>query len=128
LRYVLFGEWLFARHGVPYDALPSFFMGFDVFDKEDKVFLSTERMQLLVAGQGIQCVPVLSSSWKGTLAELEALVKQSKFSTQETAEGVYLRFEKNGQVFERLKYRRKTFVAGREDFHTHMKTNSLSNK
>lgn len=126
-RYVLYGEYLLAVHGVSYDALPSFFLAFDVWDKQDKCWLSWDRMQkLLEPCQGrISCVPLLSRNWNGDLKELEALVQKSKFSTTETAEGVYIRFEKGGVVQHRLKYRRKTFTAGRKDFHTHMKTNSL---
>ncbi len=127
-RLVLFGEWVFACHGVPYNALPSFFLAFDVFDKQTETWWSTERVTQLVAPHGIHCVPVLSETWKGSVAELEALVKKSTFSTKETAEGVYIRFERGGVIVERLKYRRKTFVAGREDFNKNLKTNSLMEK
>lgn len=143
LRYVLFGEWLLARHGVTYNALPSYFLAFDVYDKETASWLSTAAMEALVRccrhavvslltstlaqvkPAGIETVPVLSTTWGGSVAELEALVGKSRYSTDQTAEGVYLRFEKDDKVFERLKYRRKTFVAGREDFHKALVTNTL---
>src|SRR5690606_8447222 len=30
--HVLFGEWCYAKHTVPYDRLPDWFVGFDVYD------------------------------------------------------------------------------------------------
>ena len=36
-RYILFGEWLYARHSVQYRALPHFFFEFDMYDKERQV-------------------------------------------------------------------------------------------
>ena len=33
-RFIIYGEWLYAKHTVFYDALPAYFMEFDVFDRE----------------------------------------------------------------------------------------------
>ena len=38
-RYVMYGEWMYAKHTVFYDMLPHYFMEFDIFDKE-KVFFN----------------------------------------------------------------------------------------
>ena len=42
-RYVMYGEWLYAKHTCFYDALPHYFMEFDVFDRVTGDFLSTAR-------------------------------------------------------------------------------------
>jgi ATP-dependent RNA circularization protein (DNA/RNA ligase family) len=42
-RYIIYGEWLFAKHTVFYDLLPHYFLAFDVFDKETNTFISTQR-------------------------------------------------------------------------------------
>lgn len=47
-RYILFGEWLYARHTMYYDLLPDYFMEFDIFDRENQVFLSTSARQKLI--------------------------------------------------------------------------------
>src|SRR4051812_10400132 len=39
-RYVLFGEWLYAKHTVFYDRLPHYFLEFDVLDTQTGEFLS----------------------------------------------------------------------------------------
>ena len=91
-RYALFGEWLLCRHGVEYDQLSSFFQAFDVYDKEQDRFLSHSKMTQLLDNV-VQCVPVLATTWNGSIKELENLVTRSKFSSSATAEGVYIRFE-----------------------------------
>src|ERR1700722_17663334 len=47
-RYVVYGEWLYAKHTVYYDALPHYFMEFDVLDTDDDTFLSTDRRHELL--------------------------------------------------------------------------------
>jgi hypothetical protein len=42
-RYIMYGEWMYAKHTVFYDALPHYFLEFDIFDKQNLVFLSTNR-------------------------------------------------------------------------------------
>jgi len=54
-RYVMYGEWLYARHTIPYDMLPHYFMEFDIFDRETREFLSTDRRQRLLAGTPARC-------------------------------------------------------------------------
>ena len=44
-RYIMYGEWLYAKHTVFYDRLPHYFMEFDIFDKENGRFFSTRRRQ-----------------------------------------------------------------------------------
>jgi ATP-dependent RNA circularization protein (DNA/RNA ligase family) len=124
-RYVLFGEWLLVQHGVVYDRLSSFFIAFDVLDKTDGSFLSTKAMAELLKDSGVETVPLLATAWNGTTKQLEELVKTSRFSTSETCEGVYIRFETDARCVERLKYRRKTFTAGRTDFATRVAYNKV---
>ena len=32
-RYVMYGEWMYAKHSIYYDALPHYFMEFDILDR-----------------------------------------------------------------------------------------------
>ena len=43
VRYVLFGEWLYLKHTIIYDRLPNYLMEYDVYDREERRFLSTKR-------------------------------------------------------------------------------------
>ena len=49
-RYVMYGEWLYAKHTIFYDALPHYFLEFDILDVESGDFLSTERRTSLLDG------------------------------------------------------------------------------
>src|SRR5262249_38236617 len=57
-RYIVYGEWCYAKHTVFYDALPHFFLEFDVFDRERGLFLSTPARRALLAELPITSVPV----------------------------------------------------------------------
>ena len=47
-EYILFGEWLFAKHSIHYSRLPNLFLAFDIFDKEKNEYLSVvERNSIL---------------------------------------------------------------------------------
>ena len=58
-RYILFGEWMYARHSVHYRQLPHFFLEFDIYDKQVAAFLSLELRMALLDGMNIETVPVL---------------------------------------------------------------------
>jgi hypothetical protein len=41
-RFLLFGEWVYARHSIHYWKLTHYFFEFDIYDKEQEVFLDLE--------------------------------------------------------------------------------------
>lgn len=118
-RFLLFGEWMYARHSVHYRQLTHYFFEFDIYDKEIEAFLDLERRLDLLAGAGIETVPVIHS---GALkrSELEALIGSSKFDSQfenpvthrtdNLMKGLYLRTEADGIVTGRAKFVRFEFV------------------
>ena len=119
-RYLLFGEWLFARHTVAYAALPHYFFEFDIYDKTDRVFLDLSRRLPLVSALGVETVPVLH---RGPISrkQLDGLIERSAFEsrfehpgntqTDDRMEGLYLRTEAGGVVSGRAKRVRPEFVA-----------------
>src|SRR5207237_4821401 len=56
-QFILYGEWLYAKHSVHYRKLPHYFFEFDLYDKGAAQFLDT-RLQML-DGAGLHTVPVL---------------------------------------------------------------------
>lgn len=58
-RFLLFGEWLYARHSVHYRALPHYFFEFDIFDKRAAQFLDLAARMEMLEGTGIHTVPGL---------------------------------------------------------------------
>jgi hypothetical protein len=118
-RFILFGEWLFARHSIHYRRLPHYFFEFDIYDKEVEDFLSLERRVALLEGINVQTVPVIH---KGSLNRdrLTSMIGPSRFDSQfenpltgqtdHLMEGLYLRTEADGVVSGRAKFVRSAFV------------------
>ena len=136
-RYIMYGEWMYAKHAVYYDALPHYFMEFDIFDRETGIFLDTPSRRKLTSRLPICSVPVLA---EGEFAKKEDVLKylgDSNFKTAQgmeklretaekngldaeriiretdptmTMEGLYIKIEENGQVAERVKFVRSSFL------------------
>ena len=84
----MYGEWLFAKHTIFYDALSHYFHEFDVWDKEREIFLSTSGRRCLLKGLPVMPVPVLYEGQVGSLDELLAWVKPSLYKTGDWAEAL----------------------------------------
>ncbi len=118
-RYILFGEWLYARHSVTYRQLPHYFFEFDIYDKLDEQFLDFRQRMMLIEGMGIETVPVIHTG-RLDRDELTDLIGPSRFDSQlenpitkqvdGLMEGLYLRTEANGAVTGRAKFVRPEFV------------------
>ena len=118
-RYLLFGEWVYARHSIHYRQLPHYFFEFDIYDKTESQFLDWDRRQALLAGIAIHTVPVLHRG-PATRDDLIRLIGpsqyDSRFENPATAradnlmEGLYLRTEAAGAVTGRAKFVRPEFV------------------
>ncbi len=136
-RYVVYGEWMYAKHKLFYDALPHYFIEFDVFDRERGVFLDTPSRQDLLSPLPICSVPILKQGTFDKKDDITSLITSSCYttpncldklkqhctehgldvddvmSTTDTApmmEGVYIKIEENGCVTDRLKYVRADYV------------------
>ncbi len=115
-RYIMYGEWLYARHTIPYDQLPHYFLEFDILDRESGDFLSTDARQRLVAGGPVVSVPVLGLV---SVREIDSYVGRSRVSSTELMEGLYLKREKGTCVTERYKYIRPGFLQAVADSGSH---------
>jgi hypothetical protein len=118
-RFILFGEWVYARHSIHYRRLPHYFFEFDIYDKEDETFLSLERRLALLEGSGITTVPVLhvgalDRDWLRTLigpSHFDSLFEDPATKRSDNLmEGLYLRTEAGGVVTGRAKFVRPEFV------------------
>jgi hypothetical protein len=151
-RYIVYGEWVYAKHTIFYDALPHYFLEFDVLDMASSTFLSTARRRALLAGLFIHGVPVL---YEGTIAsafDLKALLGPSSYKSpcwqnklaqaamvpphdpelvqRQTdpsglMEGLYIKIEEDGRVIERFKYVRPDFVAMVMDSESHWQSRPI---
>jgi hypothetical protein len=146
VRYVMYAEWLYAKHTIFYDALPHYFMEFDVFDTQDMTFLDTERRHHMLSGLNLFHAKVLAAGHFAHLSELKTLIKLSNFITArrlvhlgEAAsaagvdtpdalshtdlvpemEGLYVKWEEGGIVRGRYKFVRSSFTNAILDQETH---------
>jgi hypothetical protein len=118
-RYILFGEWVYAKHSVHYRRLPHYFFEFDIYDKQMSAFISLDCRLAILEGIGVRTVPILH---RGRLerTQLERLIGPSQFDSQfdnpvthradNLMEGLYLRTEANNVVTGRAKVVRPEFV------------------
>lgn len=112
-RYVLFGEWCYARHSVFYDQLPDWFLAFDIYDRTSQRFLSTGRRDQLIEEMSLFKVPNLGHG-HFSLSELKGLLSQSKLADG-PAEGVYLRVDESDWLGQRAKLVRPAFIQAVEE-------------
>ncbi|MCW3783001.1 RNA ligase family protein [Defluviimonas salinarum] len=80
-RYTMYGEWCFARHTQFYDALPHYFHEFDIWDRQEGVFLSTDRRHALLEGSPVVSVPVVGEDWPKDRKALRDMVGPSLYRT-----------------------------------------------
>ena len=137
-RYVAYGEWLYKKHTVYYDALDHYWMEFDIFDRQRQAFLDTRGRATLLNGLPYAKVLVL---WEGVWTRemrFEDFVGASRFKTPNWAanlrheaeqlrfdwdlvwrhtdhsdlmEGLYIKWEEDGIVRGRYKFVRQDFVS-----------------
>lgn len=105
---ILFGEWCVARHTVSYDALPDWFLAFDVYDRKAGRFWSRARRDELCSSLAISTVPLLAQRVVGRAA-MEALLGPSRVAGA-PMEGIYLRWDDGEWLAHRAKVVRGGWV------------------
>lgn len=137
-RYVMYGEWLYAKHTVFYDRLPHYFMEFDIFDKKEQRFFSTrKRKEFLGNAPFIRSVRILAEGYYETSQEIKKWIGPSRFISEDPEkifrvqcqksgldselairqtdltgimEGIYIKVEDGDYVTDRLKFVRGSFL------------------
>ena len=143
-RYIMYGEWLYAKHKIYYNRLPHYFLEFDIFDRDTGEFLDTGTRMRMLNGSSVCSVPILFEGEIRTKGQLTDLITQSRYIAGDhiaelcalaekmgvereellsltdpsaLAEGVYLKLEEGGRVSARMKFVRHgyTQVSGIEE-------------
>eukprot|EP00288_Rhodomonas_lens_P014587 CAMPEP_0177705408 /NCGR_PEP_ID=MMETSP0484_2-20121128/8691_1 /TAXON_ID=354590 /ORGANISM="Rhodomonas lens, Strain RHODO" /LENGTH=961 /DNA_ID=CAMNT_0019216831 /DNA_START=63 /DNA_END=2948 /DNA_ORIENTATION=+ len=129
-KHILFGEWMYAKHSLEYDKLPSFFVAFDLYDIAQKKFFSRRRLYNILAGTQIAVVPMILDGQVASLDNFKDMLETaSTFKSNGTpVEGVYIRVDDEAGMWleRRCKLVRPDFIQGIE---THwMSKNLVRNK
>jgi hypothetical protein len=98
---MLFGEWCYARHTVPYDALPDWFLGFDIFEVASRRFWSVDRRNEWLRQKALVSVPEVKRG-RLSIKRLPSLLGDSAVG-HTPMEGIYLRREEDGWLQARAK-------------------------
>lgn len=112
-KHILYGEWMAAKHSIHYTNLPDIFLAFDLYNREEKVFLSRSEMKSVLKNTNIVMVPRLAEG-KFTREELMALLKTKSQFTDGLIEGVYIRIDSPKVLLDRYKIVRTDFICGNE--------------
>ncbi|KAG6841574.1 hypothetical protein C0991_009609 [Blastosporella zonata] len=113
-RYILFGEWMFATHSIPYTHLPDRFIAFDLYDRSTGAWLDRGSLSKIHSSTSISLVPVLYQGPMPSEAELRNMVQLPSKFWDGRVEGIYVKVENNSRVIARGKVVRSDFIAGNE--------------
>ena len=112
-KYILFGEWCYAKHSILYNRLPDWFIGFDVFDRKANRFVCRDARDRMLESLQLDVVPCLANG-RLTLGEITAHLGQSHFGNA-PAEGLYLRYDDGDWLGSRAKLVRPSFIQAIDD-------------
>ncbi|KAI4731835.1 hypothetical protein E4T49_00165 [Aureobasidium sp. EXF-10728] len=113
-RWILYGEWLFAKHSIHYTNLPDLFLAFDLFDTEAGTFSSRDVLRERIRGTNIHQVGRLEVESLDEQSLLELVQTHQSSYCEGIIEGVYLRRQRDGKTIDRAKIVRSDFIAGDE--------------
>lgn len=145
-RYIMYGEWMYAKHSIYYDMLPDYFMEFDILDRDTDTFLDTPSRHALIRDLPVSSCPVLASGIFDSIGGILAYLGDSAYISSDhighlrenaarlgldvdrvvretdaarTMEGIYIKVEENGRVTDRMKYVRASFLQTIEQSQSH---------
>jgi len=146
-EFIIYGEWMFAKHTVYYTHLEHYFLEFDIYDKANDCFLSTKmRNKLLEKMPFIKSVKILYEGILNSKEQLKSFMTQSYFinnnhldclkedteklklnfqtvlketNKSNIMEGLYIKQESDNTVDQRFKYVRSDFLNSIMDSETH---------
>jgi hypothetical protein len=152
-RYLLYGEWLYAKHTIYYAELPHYFLEFDLYDTEASAFLDTRRRRaILDPAPFLASVPVLHEGIAPTVSSIldrigpspligsDALTRLREQCREQGVdaervlresdpsglmEGLYIKVEEGGIVAARCKYVRPGFRTAVLDSQSHWSNRPL---
>lgn len=80
---------MYAKHTIFYDALPHYFMEFDIYDRENGIYLDTPSRREITRSLPVESVPVLGAQTFEREEDLLNLLGKSRFVTGEQRRRLY---------------------------------------
>lgn len=109
----VYGEWLWALHGIRYDTLKSYFVAYEIFDPYLQKFVNYMYGRAQLQDAGFIVPPLLHKGSIVSWNKLDSLVEEkSRWSTLDQIEGLYIRISNNEEITHRFKFIRPGYIQG----------------
>lgn len=109
----IYGEWTLACHSIKYDALPEYFVAYDVYDWQQEYFLNTGLAREFLSKSGFTLPTLLHKGKVSNWDLFDKLCKEkSEYSNTDVREGVYVKVCDKFKIEERFKIVRHGFIQG----------------
>lgn len=109
----IYGEWLWALHGIVYDELPDYFIAYEVFSHEKKHFINPLLSRDALNKVGFSVAPLLHIG-EINIDQLEGYTSTKSAFGPDLVEGVCIKYweVKDGPITRRQKLLRNGYVQG----------------
>ena len=108
---ILFGEWLYAKHSVLCNLLPSYFIAFDIYSKSERKFYNRDYLINKLQNTNI---PIIREMYNGKVdrKQLLNMIQEKSMYSDSQVEGIYLKIQDENYVIDRCKLVREDFLVG----------------
>jgi ATP-dependent RNA circularization protein (DNA/RNA ligase family) len=108
----VYGEWMYAVHGIKYTKLPEVWIPYDIYDWQAQKFVCTQVVRESLEKAGFWTTPLLHKGVIKNWEQLEALCNEQSAWSGDPREGIYLKINNDKWVTDRFKMVRHGFLQG----------------
>jgi RNA ligase len=109
----IYGEWMYAAHGIEYNKLPALWIPYDIYDWQEKKFLPSILTRQILTEVGFHPPTLIYSGKINNYEQLETFCKEnSPWSKDGVREGIYIKTNDATRIVFRAKMVREGFVQG----------------
>lgn len=111
--YSVYGEWMIQQHGMEYDALPEWFIAFDVYDWEKDHYIDPKKADNILRACGFSVIPTLLYGKLDSYETLEELANgPSIFTLGAKREAIIVKVSNGESITTKFKMVRQGFEQG----------------
>jgi len=111
--YSVYGEWMIQQHGMEYNALPEWFIAFDVYDWEKDHYIDPKNADDILRACGFSVIPTLLYGKLDSYVTLEEFANgPSVFAIGAKREGIIVKVSNGESITTKFKMVRQGFDQG----------------
>ncbi len=108
----VYGEWMYAVHGIEYDKLPDLWIPYDIYDWQEDKFLPSTVSRTILTEVGFHMPTLIHTGRVKNYEQLEAFCEEKAAWSPEKREGIYIKVNDKNKLVRRFKMVRQGFVQG----------------